>query len=217
MPDVGSTTVIANENTVTGILPIPGTAQSEGVPPINQTPTPQQEIAVTEEELPLPPAPPETEQGNNPLSAVKEGQKADEKPSAGRPCDYCRDKERVDKIIKAYMEKTTNSAKPQIPFIEELCMELDIIDETLTNWTRKLKDDGSLEHPGLIDTHKKLKMIQKYRLMQRTVGRYNPTGAIFQLKANHGMIETEKQILAGVKDEPLQVEIIEEKVQTHGE
>jgi len=51
--------------------------------------------------------------------------------------------------------------------------------------------------------------------MKRILGRYNPTGAISLLRWHHGMIETQKQILAGEKAEPLEIRIVEDNKQVN--
>lgn len=137
----------------------------------------------------------------------------------GRPCEYCKDKDEIDRKTKEYLDECESKTKPKIPFIQELAMILDCGDKyTITDWAdKRIKDSQgkqteTLEHPEFSLAIKKLRNMQETRLLQRTLGRYNPTGAIFQLKTNHRYIETEKQILAGDKDSaPIQVEIIEEE------
>lgn len=130
----------------------------------------------------------------------------------GRPCEYCKNKDSVEKKVQAFIDRciTTEKGKTIMPFLEELCIELDIDEDTMSNWAHKQTPEKELEHPWFFGAYKKLRMIQKLRLQQRTMGRYNPTGAIFLLKANHGFMETEKKYIAGDKDEPLQIEIVEE-------
>ena len=114
-------------------------------------------------------------------------------------------------VVDDYIKKHRNfGEKATIPFIEELAMILDRDDETIQLWAEKEKD-GVLEHPELHESIKQLMNIQKLRLKQRTLGRYNPTGAIFQLKANHGMIETEKKIVSGDGNTPLLIELVPER------
>ena len=131
----------------------------------------------------------------------------------GRPCDYCRDRERLQKIADDYINKCegTTDGKASIPFQEELALKMRKYREILIEWEKKKTPEGVLEHPEFANTIKRIESLQRLRLMQRTLGRYNPTGAIFQLKANHGFMESEKRVIAGDKNEPLQIEIIEEK------
>lgn len=132
------------------------------------------------------------------------------KSNAGHPCEYCKDKEKLQKIAEAYISSFENSDKPSIPFIEELALKLKKHRETILNWRNKLNDQGKPEHPEFIDTIKRVESFQRLALLKRTLGRFNPTGAIFQLKTNHGFMEADKHILAGDKNEPLQITIVEE-------
>lgn len=132
----------------------------------------------------------------------------------GRPCGYCLRKVEIDEYMRKYLELIRAKDKLHIPYIEEIAMDLQVHSETVLNWTQKRNNiDGIevLEHPEFFEAIKKVKDIQKYRLLQRTLGRFNPTGAIFQLKVNHGYVETEKRIIAGSPNEPLQIEVIEDK------
>lgn len=133
-------------------------------------------------------------------------------PGAGRKCYYCENKEKVQRVVDDYLEKhQTFGEKASIPFIEELAMILKRNASRINDWVIKKDEEGKPEHPDLINSIDRLKNIQKLRLLQRTLGRYNPTGAIFQLKANHGLIETEKKVLTGDSREPLLIELIEAK------
>lgn len=140
-------------------------------------------------------------------------QQTNKNGKAGRPCEYCKNKEVLQKKADAFVEKAIRgvNGKIIIPWIEDLALELNTIDENIVNWANKKNEDGSYEHPELFTAYKKVNMIQKLRLKQRTTGRYNATGSIFLLKANHGLIETEKQIHAGDSNEPLEIRIVKEK------
>lgn len=159
--------------------------------------------------VPVPPVLP-------PVEVVKEVVKPEEDkplPNAQRPCSFCQRKVEVEKKTKEYIDKCRGKTgeKPTIPFIEEIADILDVDSDTIVNWATKRKEDGELEHEAFFGTYKSLKNHQKLQLLKRTLGRYNPTGAIFQLKVNHGCIETEKHLLAGDKNEPVVIEIIEER------
>lgn len=132
--------------------------------------------------------------------------------TAGRPCEFCKDPEKVMNKVRDYLDrcKKGQGGKPIMPFIEELAIELDVLDATLTNWANKENEQKEPEHPEFLTAYLYVKMFQKLRLQQRALGRYNPTGALSLLKFNHGMMETDKKILAGDRNEPLQIEIIEE-------
>lgn len=146
---------------------------------------------------------------NNPQNVDK----SDGKDKGGRPCEYCKDKDRILESTNKYIKDCNNPAKLKIPYIEELAIILDVDDDTIVQWAAKKNELKQLEHPEFSAAIKKLKTVQKFRLLNRTLGRFNPTGAIFQLKANHNMIETEKQIHAGDKGAPveLNVKIVEDK------
>lgn len=131
----------------------------------------------------------------------------------GRPCEYCTNKDKYQALAEDYLKKSRQKTgeKVAIPFIEELADILDVEDDTLKHWAdRKIPGTDILEHPEFTKVYKRILGVQKLRLLQRTLGRYNPTGAIFQLKANHGLIETEKKVLAGDGNSPLEIVIIEE-------
>lgn len=127
--------------------------------------------------------------------------------TTGRPCKYCSNKDEYQKITNEYVRVSTRSeGKVTIPFIEELSLKLGVHRETVLEWAKHP------DHPEFSDSISTLQTIQSLRLQQRILGRYNPTGAIALLKWHHGMIETSKQILAGDKDEPIEVKIVEEQV-----
>ena len=129
--------------------------------------------------------------------------------TAGRPCEYCQDKDAILQKTTSYFELCWQKMK--MPFVEELSLELDKDDDTIVEWAKKKNDDDCFEHPEFSAIIKKLKTLQKLRLMQRILGRYNATGGIYLLKVNYGMIEAEKRILAGESREPLEIIITEEK------
>ena len=130
--------------------------------------------------------------------------------TAGRPCKYCQDKERYQKLVEDYLKQINESAKPAIPWVEELALLLDIDDETLTNWSNK-KNNDEYEHPELYATFRKLKTTQKFRLKQRALGRFNPHGALYLLNADHKVIQTNKEVLSSEENEPLKIIIVDEK------
>src|ERR1035437_10495008 len=131
--------------------------------------------------------------------------------TAGAPCKYCKDKERYQKLVEAYMKQINEAAKPAIPWIEELALILDVDDETFTNWANKKDENDVFEHPELYATFRKLKTTQKLRLKQRALGRFNPHGALYLLNADHKVIQTNKEVLSSENNEPLRILIVEEK------
>ncbi len=135
--------------------------------------------------------------------------------TAGRPCEYCIRAKEINAIAIKYLTQARDakkSGKPFIPYLQELADLLECDSDRISLWANKTKDDGKLEHPEFYGIVKSLNNLKELLLLKRTTGRFNPTGAIFQLKTKHGYIETEKQILAGDKTaEPIQITIVEEK------
>ncbi len=71
----------------------------------------------------------------------------------------------------------------EMPFIEELALELDLCDDTIVEWSKK--------HSEFSATVKRLKMLQKLYLKRGALEkRLHPSLAIFLLKANHGLTES---------------------------
>lgn len=135
----------------------------------------------------------------NPLHIVKH--------AGGRPTKYSE-----EMLIKAntYLSDC-RAGKVIFPFIEELALILDVDEDTVANWCKAKNEYGEPRFPEFFGAIKKLKTLQKLRLMQRILGRYNPSGGIFLLKALHGMVEEERRIIANKVNEPLVIEIVGEK------
>jgi hypothetical protein len=131
----------------------------------------------------------------------------------GTPCKYCAKREEIDNKVKnfvneCYIGKLNNQGNTvrRAAFIEDLCLELDIDEDTATNWYNK--------HPNssFFGAIKKIKLIQKSALKKTCwKGKGNIIGSMFLLKADHGLVETEKRILAGENNgTPLKIEITED-------
>lgn len=133
------------------------------------------------------------------------------KHPGGRPCKFCENSEEYLRKAKEYLARATKGEKPRTPFIEELALELNTIDENIVNWANKLKEDGTREHEEFFTIYTTVKMVQKLRLKQRALGRFNPTGALAILRFDHGAVETSKQILGSGQngDQPLEIRIVE--------
>lgn len=124
------------------------------------------------------------------------------KHPGGRPTDYSQEKV---EIAKKYIKNCVSD--DNIPYIEELAYMLDITSETVRQWAKDEKNK-----PEFSLTIKKLEDVQKFMLQKGSaVNKFNPASCIFQLKANHGMIETEKRILAGDKDEPIRYQNLDDE------
>ena len=131
--------------------------------------------------------------------------------TAGRPCVYCQDKEAKQKIVEDYIKLHTESVKFTVPWIEELALLLDVDDGTLVNWVNKTDDNDKREHPELLASYSKLKSLQKLRLKQRAIGRFNPHGAFYLLNADHKVVQTDRKIVTGENNEPLKIIFTEER------
>lgn len=129
--------------------------------------------------------------------------------NSGAKCRMCEHKDEYLTKIKNYLDKATGE-KPQMIYLGEICIMLDITKNTFGEWRTKKKEDGTLEHPEYSHLIERAEAIQETRLQQRVLGRYNPTGAIFLLKTKHGYMETDKRVLAGDSKDPLEIIITEE-------
>lgn len=117
----------------------------------------------------------------------------------GRPTKYNED---VLQATKEYLEQHLAN-KQSVPYIEEISLQLHIDDDQLNNYTKL--------YPDFHATIKEIKKLQRVRLFKHTL-QNNPAGAIFQLKANHGLMEAEKRILVGEKDaEPIKIQFVSDK------
>jgi hypothetical protein len=124
---------------------------------------------------------------------------------AGRPSDY-----RPEYVQKAkdYIASCGREAT-ELPTMEGLSHILGADDTTVQAWSEAKNPDGTLKNPEFLAALKDLKQSQKTQLMND--GLYggkdvNSTMAIFLLKVNHGMIETERKMLVGEKGaEPVQI------------
>lgn len=238
-------TIVASDN-LQNPLPPEGTAQAEGAAtPLTAVPladTTQPSIPTITQE-----APQNTSEGySSPSDSLLSGERKETqtdhehiflqqlngemycecgKKKEGRKCILCENKEKMLGIAEEYFQRcyqgieiTEDGKKKKrvgVPYIEELAFRLSVHRETVMEWAKDNQEGH--EHKEFSDTIKRIQDLQRLRLQERVMGRYNPTGAIFLLKTNHKFIETEKQILAGDKDEPLQIEVIEEKPRSDGE
>jgi len=137
------------------------------------------------------------------------GNKASVDNEGGRPCEMCTHKDEYLKITNDFYTRCRKATdgKVAMPWFEELALDLDCDDETIKIWATKKDENGVLEHPEFSASYVKINTLQKLRLSQRLLGRYNPTGAIKLLEWNHNKVAASKQILAGDKDEPLEIVI----------
>lgn len=111
----------------------------------------------------------------------------------GRPTKYRR---KCLKIIENYLLECFT--KHKIPFIQEISMRLGVNDDTLNEWCKVNRDFSA--------TIKRVKDYQKMRLMDDGLsGKVNTSMAIFLLKANHGLIETQRIQNTGDEEEPMTI------------
>lgn len=114
---------------------------------------------------------------------------------AGRPTKY---DPKMIRLIQDFL----NDSKYVIHTRNGFAKYIGVNEDTLVEWEKV--------YPAFSAAIKAIMENQQDELITRGLsGKYNPTMSIFLLKANHGMIETEKRILAGDKNEPLTIELIE--------
>jgi len=103
---------------------------------------------------------------------------------------------------QGYLDKCLGKVdgKRRLPLIEELARICEVDSDTITNWANKKDEEGNLVNEEFFGLYKKIKNFQKEVLIQRGLTMKNPTFAIFLLKAQHDMIETEKRLLGADKN-----------------
>lgn len=125
----------------------------------------------------------------------------------GRPTKY--NPSFVDELDK-YLIKL-NKEKNCLPTIEGFALHLGVDSDTINNWAKaRVKDERGNKikqrlHPEFFHAIKRLKTYQKEKLIND--GLYggkavNTAMAIFLLKVNHGMVETNKTDVT-TKGEPI--------------
>ncbi len=117
--------------------------------------------------------------------------------TGGRPTKY-------DPLFVAELDKyltKDNKEKNCLPTVEGFAMHLGVDADTINNWAKaRVKDEQGnktkkLLHPEFSRAIKRLKDFQKDKLINDGLygGReVNSTMAIFLLKVNHGMVETNR-------------------------
>ena len=112
----------------------------------------------------------------------------------GRPSKL--NQELIDKIYK-YHDYCIETS--EIPYLERLEIQLDISQETVSDWINKDSSNNELLSDlktMFSEAIKKVKKLQKLMLMEKLV-KSNSIGAMFLLKTVHGYVETSKQINEG--------------------
>ena len=106
----------------------------------------------------------------------------------GRPSKY--DPKFIDEIDN-YLQ-TCGREQTKLPTKEEFAQTIGVDDETLDNWSKV--------HSEFLGAIKKITRAQKVQLINDGIyggKEVNATMCIFLLKANHGMIETERHLFEG--------------------
>jgi len=122
----------------------------------------------------------------------------------GRPTHYNKN---IDYVQKAneYLQ-TCGREQTKLPKLTEFYRIIGISKQCADEWKDKYPDFG--------DACKKVEESQQEELIDDGLfggKEVNPGMAIFLLKANHGMIETEKKVIAGDNKSPFEVRIVEDK------
>jgi hypothetical protein len=139
--------------------------------------------------------------------------------AGGRPTKY--DPKFVDKVYK-YL-RDCKGRRRMLPKRVDVALLLDVDEDTLNNWANARypldHEDpelrGELKYPEFLGALSRVDSQQKSQLIDHGLyglnGKYlNSRLFEFLLERNHGMLRTERTILAGDKDEPIQIIITEE-------
>lgn len=111
----------------------------------------------------------------------------------GRPTEYTDD---LPEKLRTYANDCLN--RHQVPWLEEFCHKNDISERTLREWCKV--------HDDMEEAKEYLMTIQKMILKQLCITKgAHVAGAIFLLKANHGLIETDRVQHASSDVEPLNI------------
>ncbi len=104
----------------------------------------------------------------------------------GRPTKY---RPIFVKKVKNYYKKCLKDNI--MPFLEDLALLFKVDEETVNNWSKANKD--------FFGAIAQIKELQKKSLKKMALGNY--MGAIFLLKANHGLVEKQHVLLSGAEGE----------------
>ena len=111
---------------------------------------------------------------------------------------------KLSEKVDEYLE-SCGSNNLKLPQVADFARFIGISRDTAYEWASK--------HPEFSDTIKKIKDYQRIDLINN--GLYSSkevsaTMAIFLLKVNHGMIETERKQLVGENNGPVEIRIVED-------
>jgi len=124
--------------------------------------------------------------------------------------------EHLDKT-NAYLDRKI--AGKECPFVEELAVyELNVDTHTISNWCNYAQDKDWRKkvskakrqlHDSYFSTIKKLSDLQLHYLKVKGLKDGRNAVAIFLMKANHGMIETNRFEHGGIGGGPIETKVIE--------
>lgn len=133
----------------------------------------------------------------------------------GVPCTFCKNEKAIMKQVNAYLAKFTSTAggRADTPFIEELALLLNIDEDTVNNWaTKRKKGTEQLEHSAFFGAYKRIWILQKVQLKRIGLKGRAQHFAQFLLSANHGLISSEKKVIAGAgSQEPIFFRAVDDK------
>lgn len=117
----------------------------------------------------------------------------------GRPTSYSE-----EVLQKAYDYLDECDREFQIPYIQELALVLGVNQDTLYEWAKAKNEDNNLRYPEFSEALKMIKSCQELKLLRSSMYAFSSTGSLFQLKTNHGYVETEKRVIeAKVQNEDM--------------
>lgn len=126
---------------------------------------------------------------------------------AGRPTLY---QDTFPQIVLDYLE-TCGREQTKLPKRGDVAMILGVDQHAIQDWEEAVFPDGSLKYPEFSTAIKRVDEAQQNQLMDD--GMYggkevNSSMAIFLLKANHNMIETERKMLVGKEGNDLKINLV---------
>lgn len=122
----------------------------------------------------------------------------------GRPSKYSPN---ALTVAKVYLQESIDD--DFIPYIEKVAMRLGVHRETILNWGKEEDVDGNKLHQEFFDTIKRIEDIQRFKLQELgLMNKINPTIAIFMMKANHNMIETERKEISGPEGKDISFKVV---------
>lgn len=117
------------------------------------------------------------------------------RPKNGRPTKY---KKEYPQLVLEYIKECQN--KEELPFVVEFAHRIGVNKDTIYQWCKINK--------GFSDSIRVLNEASELMLVKSGIKRkYDPSFARFILAANHGYVETSKQINEGQQPVTIQVDM----------